>query len=70
MLTVSEAAKRLGLKEGTLRLWLSRRKLLAFVRLGRAIRIPEKEIERLIAENTIPVRGRDHATRPNAGAAH
>lgn len=55
MLRVAEVARRLGLKEGTVRLWLSRRKL-AYVKLGRAVRIPEAEVERLIKENLIPAR--------------
>ena len=56
MLTVAEVARRLGLREGTVRLWISRGKL-AHVRLGRrAVRIPVEEVERLIRENTIPSR--------------
>lgn len=52
MLSVAEVAKRLGLKEGTIRLWIARRKI-AHVKLGRAVRIPPEEVERIIAENTI-----------------
>ncbi len=55
MLTVNQASAKLGLKEGTLRLWLSQRKL-AYVKLGRAIRIPLEEVERLIRENLVPAR--------------
>ncbi len=55
MLTVAEVAKHLGLKEGTVRLWISRRKI-AHVKLGRAVRVPQEEIERLIRENTVPAR--------------
>lgn len=55
MLSIAEAARRLGLKEGTVRLWISRRKI-AHVKLGRAVRVPQEEIERLIRENTIPAR--------------
>lgn len=55
MLRVAQAAERLGLKEATIRAWLSRRKL-AHVKLGRAVRIPEAEVERLIRENLIPAR--------------
>lgn len=57
LLTVAESAKRLGLKEPTLRLWLSQRRL-AYCKLGRAVRIPQEEVERLIRENLVPAR--DH----------
>ncbi len=56
LLTVKESANRLGLKEPTLRLWLSQRKL-AYCKLGRCIRIPLEEVERLIRENLVPARG-------------
>ncbi len=57
LLTVAESAKRLGLKEGTLRLWLSQRKL-GYVKMNRAVRVPAEEVERLIRENLVPAR--DH----------
>lgn len=53
MLTVAETARRLGLKEGTVRMWISRRRL-AHLKIGRAVRVPEEEVERIIRENTIP----------------
>jgi excisionase family DNA binding protein len=54
MLTVAQAAQRLGIKEGTLRLWLAQRRL-TYCRLGRrAIRLDESEVSRLIREGTIP----------------
>lgn len=56
MLTVREAAERLGLKEATLRAWIGQRRV-SVVRLGRAIRIPLQEVQRLIAEGTIPAKG-------------
>lgn len=59
MLTVAEAAERLGIKEATIRLWCAQRKL-AYVKLGKqrrsAVRISESEISRLIAQNTVPAR--------------
>jgi excisionase family DNA binding protein len=55
MLTVRETAERLGLRECTIRAWLSARKI-SFVRLGRAVRIPESEVSRLIETNTVPRR--------------
>jgi excisionase family DNA binding protein len=57
MLTVKQAAERLGLKDATLRAWIGQRRI-GIVRLGRAVRIPPEEIERLIAEGTIPARRR------------
>lgn len=55
MLTVAEVAGRLGMKPATIRLWIAKRKL-AHVKLGRNLRIPLVEVERLIAENLIPAR--------------
>ena len=53
LLTVSEAAERLGLKEGTLRHWLRKRRL-EKVQVGtRGVRIPEDVIEALIRKGTI-----------------
>ncbi len=56
MLTVAQVAEHLGLKEATIRVWISQRKI-AHVKLGRAVRILPEEVERLIKENTIPSRG-------------
>ena len=57
LLRVEEAAAVLNVKPSTIRAWLSRRKL-SKVRIGeRAIRIPREELERLIAEGTIPAKG-------------
>jgi excisionase family DNA binding protein len=56
MLTVPQAAERLGLKQSTIRAWMLRRRI-EFVRLGkRAVRISQAELERLIAEGTVPRR--------------
>jgi excisionase family DNA binding protein len=56
LLTVPEAARRLALRESTVRAWLLRRRI-SKVRVGRrAVRIPAAEIERLIAEGTVPAR--------------
>jgi excisionase family DNA binding protein len=56
MLTVRQASERLGLRESTLRAWIAQRRI-GIVRLGRAIRIPLEEIDRLIAQGTIPAKG-------------
>jgi excisionase family DNA binding protein len=55
MLTVAQAAERLGMKPATIRMWIAKRKL-AHVKLARAVRVPESEVERMIWENTIPAR--------------
>ncbi len=51
-LTVRQAAA-LNLSEACIRAWVLRRKI-GFVRLGRAVRIPQNEIQRLVDEGTIP----------------
>ena len=55
MLTVAEAAAALGIKEATVRAWVSKRKI-TYVKLGRLVRIPAKEIKMLIERATIPSR--------------
>ena len=50
---VSDCAEQTGLKEPTIRLWIAQRKI-AYVKLGRAVRIPQTEIDRLIQQNTVP----------------
>lgn len=57
MLTVRQAAERLGLRDSTLRAWIVQRRI-GIVRLGRAVRIPLEEVERLIAEGSVPARER------------
>lgn len=51
--TVEQAAADLGLSVHTIRAWIARRKI-GHVRLGRAVRIPISEIERLIERGTVP----------------
>lgn len=53
LVSISEAADRLGLKAVTVRQWAAARKL-ARVKLGRRVLIPEADIERIIAASTIP----------------
>jgi excisionase family DNA binding protein len=45
----------MGLKEATIRVWIARRKL-AFVKLGRSVRVPSEAIEEMIVANTVPAR--------------
>jgi excisionase family DNA binding protein len=53
LVSIEDAAARLGLKPPTLRLWSAKRKL-ASVKLGRRRLIPLAEIERLIESNLTP----------------
>jgi excisionase family DNA binding protein len=55
LVTVSEAARSLGLAQVTLRAWIAQRRI-GVVRLGRAVRIPLTEIDRLIERSTVPAR--------------
>jgi excisionase family DNA binding protein len=55
MLTVAEVAAVLGIKEATVRAWVSKRKI-TYVKVGRLVRIPAKEIKMLIERATIPSR--------------
>jgi len=47
LLTVREASQQLRMAEVTVRLWIATRKI-ASVKLGRSLRIPAREIERLV----------------------
>ena len=51
--TVEQAAEELSVSVHTIRAWIARRKI-AYVRLGRAIRVPAAEIARLIEAGTVP----------------
>ncbi len=55
LLTVAQAAERLGLKPATIRFWIWRRKI-RFVRIGRAVRIPESTVQEIIERGTVPAR--------------
>jgi len=55
LLRVHEVAERLGIKERTVRLWLSTRKL-PRVQCGRSVRVPAEAVEEFIVRNTIPAR--------------
>jgi excisionase family DNA binding protein len=57
-LTAREAANALGLSVHTVRTWMSARKL-GYVRLGRAVRIRKAEVDRLIAEGSVPALERE-----------
>ena len=54
LLTLREAARRLGLREKTLRRWVSLRKI-EYIKAGeRAVRISSAEIDRLIESGRVP----------------
>jgi len=53
LLSTKEAADALGLRPATLRSWMGQRRI-EVVHLGRSVRIPKTEIERLIGEGRIP----------------
>jgi len=52
-LRVREAAAQLGLSQHTVRAMIARRKL-GYFRLGRAIRIPAAEVQRVLAAALVP----------------
>ncbi len=53
LLTLEQAAERLGMKVVTLRMWAANRKI-ARCKIGRSVRIPESEIERIVEHSLIP----------------
>lgn len=55
LLTTRQAADRLGLKEATIRFWIWQRKI-EVVHIGRAVRIREEAVLRLIERGTVPAR--------------
>jgi excisionase family DNA binding protein len=57
-LTVRETAAELNVSVHTIRAWIAARRL-GHVRLGRAVRVPMQEIERLIQRGTVPAERQD-----------
>ena len=55
LLSVSQIAERLGVTEACIRRWILERKITT-VKLGRLIRIPSAELERLVSSGTRPAR--------------
>jgi excisionase family DNA binding protein len=55
LLKVPEAAEMLALSQKTVWQWIGERRI-GVVRLGRAVRVPISEIERLLEEGTTPAR--------------
>ncbi len=55
LLNIHEAAHRLGLKASTLRAWVLARRI-AYCKIGRAVRIPAFEIEKIVERGYMPAR--------------
>ena len=55
LLKPDEAAMRLGMKVGTIYAWVAARRI-AFVKIRRALRIPESEIDRIVASGFVPAK--------------
>ena len=53
LLTIPEAADRLGLKPATVRFWIWTRRI-GFVKVGRAVRLREDTILDIIERGTVP----------------
>src|SRR3954469_16741900 len=60
--TVAEAAAELNLSRATIRSWIAQRRL-GYVRLGRAIRIPALDIQRVLRGGYVPSQGGPRASR-------
>lgn len=58
LLRVNEFAAEVNVTEAAVRRWLLLRRITA-VKIGRAVRIPATEVERLVAEGLRPARARD-----------
>jgi excisionase family DNA binding protein len=52
LLTVLEAAERLAVKTKTVRAWIWRKQI-AYVKVGRSVRIPRAAVEELIRRGTV-----------------
>ena len=66
LLSVEEAAARLGLAVGTVRHWVSQRRITC-IKVGRRCRIPEAEVARILEAGT--VLARDLVPSPPLAAA-
>jgi len=53
--TVEQAAEELNVAQSTIRAWIGQRRI-GYVRLGRSIRIPAAEINRLLEIGFIPAK--------------
>ena len=68
LLRVSEAASLLGIKPGTLRVWLRQRRI-GYVRLSaRAVRLRRADVEKAIGDRLITAKGTARARAKSAAA--
>ena len=51
--TVEQTAAELNLSQATIRAWIFQRRI-GFVRLGRSVRVPSAEIQRLLDQGSVP----------------
>jgi excisionase family DNA binding protein len=56
LLSVNEAAQYLGISTGTMRNWLSMRRI-EYVKVGRLTRVSQSALDRYIAANTVRAEG-------------
>jgi excisionase family DNA binding protein len=54
LVTLNEASQQLGVSLAAVRDWRFRRKHLAFVKVGRAVRVLQSSIDRLVESQTTP----------------
>jgi excisionase family DNA binding protein len=60
LLTLPEAAALLRLKVSTVRDWVLKRRI-AYVKVGRLVRIRRSDVDTLLAASLVPARSRDEA---------
>jgi excisionase family DNA binding protein len=53
LMSLSQAAEELGVTVNTLRSWVYRRKI-SYIKIGRAVRISDETIQRIIDRGTMP----------------
>jgi excisionase family DNA binding protein len=53
MLTIGEVVETLGLRPATIRSWIWKRQI-GYVKVSRSVRIPDDEVERIIASGSRP----------------
>lgn len=51
--TVPEAARALGISVHTIRAWIAQRRI-GYLKLGRSVRIPQEEIDRILRDSAVP----------------
>lgn len=56
--TVAQCAAELNVSQAAVRSWIAQRRI-GFVRLGRAVRVPSAEIQRLLEAGFVPAEQRD-----------